>query len=374
MAPIWSKQPFKAVFITFQVFKTLILVPWLLVRYSLKSARPFPEWSLKLSVTNPIIRQLFTFYAATRTNAMSIVASDHEKAKDRYSLVQPADSKVYTGIVTPGAAQPAAVGGLWYPAPPPPPGEGGVGDEKVVLHLPGGAFVLAFGQEMYGRDVSTAISQYLGVTRTFFAQYRPATDDATRFPAAIQDAVTFYSYILSLGYKPQNITLSGDSAAGNLVIALLRHLEEEEGEASNLPLPAGAMVWSPWVHVTPQAGADYEACPNADSDCLVAPLLQWGVEAYFPKHEPTAEELAYISPLHHPFRTRVPLFIQGGTTEALFDTIEEFAKEMADVDGNRVKFQPTDFAPHALIMSYNGLGLEEKIESALKEASKFFGY
>lgn len=372
MAPIWSKQPFKAVFITFQVFKTLTLVPWLLIRYSLKSARPYPEWSLKLSVTNPIIRELFTFYTATRTNAMSIVASDHEKAKDRYSLVQPADAKAYTGIVTPGAVQPAAVGGLWYPAPPP-SSEGDVAKEKVVLHLPGGAFVLAFGSEMYGSDVSKAISQYLGVPRTFFAQYRPATDDATRFPAAIQDAITFYSYILSLGYKPQNITLSGDSAAGNLMIGLLRYLEAE-GEAANLPLPGGAMVWSPWVYVTPQAGADYEACRNAESDCLVAPLLQWGVEAYFPQHEPTAEELAYISPLHHPFRTRVPLFIQGGTTEALFDTIAEFAKQMDEVEGNNIKFQPTDFAPHALIMSYNGLGLEEKIKGALKQAAEFLGH
>ncbi|KAI1501749.1 Alpha/Beta hydrolase protein [Biscogniauxia marginata] len=367
MAFVWSKQPLKAIFITLLLLRTSALLPWLLVRYIPKSSRPFPEWSLKLCIINALARQLFVYHVHTRSSHMPSVISDHQKAKERYSLAQPAEANLYFGVLTPGVVKPAAVGGLWYPAPLH-EGSPSLDDEKVVLHFPGGAFVLAFGQEMYGRGVAKAMSRYLKATRTFFAQYRPSADATTRFPAAVQDIVTFYNFILSLGVKSQNVILSGDSAAGNLVIALLRYLET----SPNLPLPGGAIVWSPWVHVTSQAGADYDASRNAANDCLIAPLLQWGAEAYLPENQPTAEELAYISPLHHPFRTRVPLFIHGGNAEALFDTIEEFAKQMAEVDGNRVKFHSTEFASHNLIMAYDGLGLEREVESAIGDAYDFF--
>ncbi|KAI0425450.1 Alpha/Beta hydrolase protein [Xylaria sp. FL1042] len=368
MAPTWSKQPLKGVFIAFQFLRTLALLPWLLVRYSIKSARPFPEWSLRLCVINVLVKQLLVYYTKTGSNAMSIVVSDSKKAKERHTLARPGDARLYSGILTSSKVRPTAVGGLWYPTPLY-VGSPNLDDEKVVLHFPGGGFVLAFGQEMYGKIVSKAMSQYLKASRTFFAQYRISTDDSTRFPAALQDLVTFYNYILSLGVKPHNVILSGDSAAGNLVIGLLRFLET----SSKLPLPGGAIVWSPWVHVTLQAGADYEASRNSASDSLTAPLLQWGVEAYFPKHEPSLEEVAYLSPLHHPFRTRVPLIIQAGTVEAFHDTIKEFAKQMTEIEGNQVKFYQTDFASHNLIMSYEGVGLENEVESVLKDSCTFLG-
>ncbi|KAI1375522.1 Alpha/Beta hydrolase protein [Hypoxylon crocopeplum] len=368
MAPVWSKQPLKAIFTTFLLLRMIVLLPWLLVRYIPKSSRPFPEWSLKLCIINALARQIFVYRVQTRSNDMSSVISDHQKAEERYSLAKPAEATLYSGILTPGVAKPAAVGGLWYPAPLY-EGSSNLDDEKVVLHFPSSAFVLAFGQEMHGRDVAKAMSRYLKATRTFFAQYRLSADATTRFPAALQDLLTFYHYILSLGVKPQNIILSGDSAAGNLVIALLRYLEET---SRSLPPPGGAIVWSPWVHVTSQAGADYDASGNAANDCLIAPLLQWGAQSYLPEKQPTAEELAYISPLHHPFRTNVPLFIHGGTAEALLDTIKEFSKQMAEVDGNRVKFHSTDFASHDLIMAYNGVGLEREVESAVGDAYGLF--
>ncbi|KAI0882552.1 Alpha/Beta hydrolase protein [Annulohypoxylon maeteangense] len=367
MTFMWSKQPLKAILIIFLLLKTAALFPWLLIRYFLKSSRPFPEWSLKLCIINPLVRQLLAYYVYTRSDAMSSVISDHQKAKERHSLAAPAETNLYSGVITPGVAKPAAVGGLWYPAPLH-EGSPNFDDEKVVLHFPGGAFVLAWGQETSGRVVAKAMSRYLKATRTFYAQYRPSVDNTTRFPAAVQDLVTFYNYILSLGVNPQNVILSGDSAAGNLVIALLRYLET----SSSLPLPGGAMVWSPWVHVTSKAGADYDASRNSASDSLVASLLQWGAQAYFPEHRPTAEEVAYISPLHHPFRTRVPLFIHGGTTEAMFDTIEEFAEQMTAIDNNVIRFHPTEFISHNLIMAYEGVGLEREVESALVDAYNFF--
>lgn len=366
MAPIWSKQPWKALYTSYLAAKMCALLPWLTVRYSFKQARPFPEWSLKICIVCKVIKQMMLYTARTRSSGMSDVLSDHKKAGERLALAKPADSSYYSGALSPGAVRPAEVGGLWYPAPLF-EGAPNLADEKVVLHFPGGAFVMAFGQEYYGEPVSKALLQHFGATRVFYAQYRPAADDSSRFPAALQDLVTFYHYILSLGVSPKNLIISGDSAGGNLVLGLVRYLE-----TSKLPSPRAAMVWSPWVSVSLQAGADYVAMRNAENDMLMPSLLQWGAEAYYPSEPPTAEELAYISPLQHPFRTSIPLWINAGTVEALYDSIQEFAAEMEKVNGNQIKFHETPFAPHNLIMSYKGFDFEREIEVAAADALKFF--
>ncbi|KAK7753528.1 hypothetical protein SLS62_004603 [Diatrype stigma] len=367
MAPLLSSQPFKAFYAAFLLARATAVFPWLLVRYSLKSCRTFPEWTLKLCIIQHVARELFRYQTYTQSRGQASLEADHKNAKERFALAEPAEASLYVGALAPGAAKPAAVGGLWYPAPLL-EGSPNLEDEKVVLHFPGGAFVLAFGQEAHGRDVSSVMSKHLKATRTFFAQYRISTDSSTRFPAPLQDLVTFYHHILSLGVKPHNILLSGDSAAGNLVVGLVRYLEA----SSKLPLPKGAILWSPWVHVTTQAGADFEACRNSEHDLLFSPLLQWGAEAYYPEGQPTAEELSYISPLHHPFQTKVPLFIHAGTAEALLDDVEEFANQMKAVDGNRVRFQTTKGAPHNLIMSYRGIDHERQVEETAVDAFNFF--
>jgi hypothetical protein len=66
-----------------------------------------------------------------------------------------------------------------------------------------------------------------------YVQYRLAGPNAP-FPAAVQDLLTSYHYVLDLGVTPENITLVGDSAGGNVVIAFLRYLETGQ---SLLPRP-----------------------------------------------------------------------------------------------------------------------------------------
>ncbi|KAI1299035.1 Alpha/Beta hydrolase protein [Xylaria venustula] len=375
MAPIWSLQPFKTLYTAFIAAKVLTSLPWLLVRYGLRSARPFPEWSLKYTILNSVLRDLFTWYAKTRHDGFSSVISDHQKETQRHALAQPADPGLYCGILAPSTAViPAPVSGLWYPsrllATSP-----DIEHAKVVLHVPGGAFVLALGQDIWGRLISRPLLESPVASHVLFAQYRVAFNTSTRFPAAIQDMLTCYHYVLSLGVHPKNIILSGDSAGGNLTLSLLRYLETLNSDTSSpttLPLPGGAMLWSPWVHVTPQAGSDFASSRNSTSDSIVPEILEWGVEAYFPQAEPTAEELAYISPLHHPFYTKVPLFIHAGGVEGFFEPIREFAGQMAGVDGNRVRFHSTDLVVHDLLMGYDGAGLDKEIQTAVEDAARFF--
>ncbi|KAI8631151.1 Alpha/Beta hydrolase protein [Xylariaceae sp. FL1651] len=370
MAPIWSKQPFKALYTTYYLLTTLAILPWLLVRYSTKYARPYAAWNFSYCLVNAIGRGLFTFYTQTRTNGMSSVLSDHKKAGERYALLEPAEPSLYTGVLAPRRTAPAPIGGLWYPAPLLAKSLD-IKTAKVVLHFPGGAFVRAYGQEYWGKPVSSAILNFSAANFVLFAQYRLSVDDSTRFPAALQDAVTAYNYILRLGVEPKNIILSGDSAGGNLVLALLRYLETPAAMKA-LPLPCGAMIWSPWVRVSLQAGAEFDSSKNSANDVISAPILQWGAEAYLPKPQPTAEELAYISPLEHPFHLRVPLFIQSGTAEGFHDNIREFANNMSSVDGNHVRWHATDFATHDMIMAYEGFGFEGDMEAAMRDAFHFF--
>ncbi|ETS76551.1 hypothetical protein PFICI_11938 [Pestalotiopsis fici W106-1] len=367
MSTIWAKHPFKALYAAYIVTETIAILPWLFLRYMPRAARPSPSWSIKICVITALLRQLLRYHGKTQSTSMSTVLSDHKKHRDRFALAQPADVDLYSGVLTPGATQPAAVGGLWHPAPLF-PGSPNIEDEKVVLHLPGGAFVMAFGTDENTQNISRAMTKHLKATRTFVAQYRVSVDAGTRFPAALQDGVTFYHYILSLGVRPENVILSGDSAAGNLVIGMLRYLES----SSKLPLPGGAMVWSPWVQVTPQAAADLAGYPNERFDMLPGSLLQWGADAYFPGTQPSAEQLAYISPLHRPFKTSVPLFIHACAAEALFHVDQEFAREMAKIESNRVKFHVTEMGSHDLIIGYTGFGMENEIGSAIEDADKLF--
>ncbi|KAI1413693.1 alpha/beta-hydrolase [Hypoxylon sp. FL1857] len=368
MSNVLSKQPFKTLYTVLFILKLAVLLPLVSFRYSLKPARPFPEWSLRVCVISVLARELFDYYTNTRSNGLAAVQAAYKKADGRFSLAEVAGLNLYSTLLDFGTARPAPVGGLWFPGPPTQGTD--LRHEKVVIHFPGGAFVLAYGTDDIGKDIASVMSQHLKATKTFLAQYRISTNQETRFPAAIQDLVTFYHHLLRLGLDPKNIILSGDSAGGNLVIAFVRYLEDIQ--SPQLPLPAGALLWSPWVHVTAEAGKDYTRCRNSENDVLTPSLLQWGANAYLPEGKPIADALPFISPLHHPFSTSVPMFIHAGGSEAFFESVEEFSQEMMQIRGNRIRFHSTDLAPHDLPLSYKGLGMNHQMEVAARDAHNFF--
>ncbi|KAI1083320.1 alpha/beta-hydrolase [Whalleya microplaca] len=373
MAPILSKQPFKTLYLVFFVFRLLPLLLLLSIRYSLRVFRPIREWSFTICLANALGKQIFQYLTVTRTTLLNTAQSGHAKAGDRFALASPAEPSVYTGILTPRTTQPAAVGGLRYPSPPPPVVDSKPGRQKVLLHFPAGAFVLAFGFDHTGQTIADVMAQHMKATRTFYPQYRVSTSPETRFPAALQDALTAYLHVLSLGMHPKDVILSGDSTGGSLVLALLRYLEASPSPRH--PLPGGAIAWYPWVHVTASAGRDYKRCRNADGDGLTAPLLQWGADAYLPAPgTPLAREaVPYVSPLHHPFQTSVPLFLHAGTGEAFYGWVRSFAREMAEVNGERgVRFHQTELAPHGLLTAARTLGMTSQLRAAVEDACGFF--
>ena len=60
-----------------------------------------------------------------------------------------------------------------------------------------------------------------------------------------------YTYLVNLGFKEEDIVLYGDSAGGNLALALTRYLTDNRDKTANLPQAPGALVlFSPWVDMS----------------------------------------------------------------------------------------------------------------------------
>ena len=99
------------------------------------------------------------------------------------------------------------------------------------------------------------------------------SDTMGRFPAALDDAVVSYQYLLSKGYAPNQILLCGESAGGGLIYALCLKLK-----ALKLPLPCGLVGISPWTDLT-QSGKTF--AENRDNDpSLSEELLNFYAACY----------------------------------------------------------------------------------------------
>ncbi len=159
----------------------------------------------------------------------AVVGDDLEEARAAYESIQeqfepPAEIKIRS--VNAGGVPSLLLG--------PRPGEA-----PTVLHLHGGGYVLgsAFGCRPLAGAVAAAAD-----TAVLVPDYRLAPEHP--FPAALQDALAAYLWMLERGTAPETITLVGDSAGGGLVLAVLLSLREDD-----LPLPGGAVLFSPGVDV-----------------------------------------------------------------------------------------------------------------------------
>lgn len=167
---------------------------------------------------------------------------------------------------------------------------------------------------------------------------------------------------------PANIIVSGDSAGGNVAVALARYLQDNQ---TTLPLPKGFAVFSPWIHVTETAGKDYDQEAHSQSDVLHSSVLQWGADVYRPSGQLSPETEAYISPLHHAFKLSAPLYVQAGSAEGMHDKVRSFSEEMASIGGNRVLFRSTPLAPHNLPFTHEQFGKTKEFEELLNEIFEF---
>lgn len=139
------------------------------------------------------------------------------------------------------------MGAVWYSGPFD-PNIATIG--MILLYLHGGAFVIGTASpDVCGFAASTLMTAFPR-SKTLAISYRLASKDSScAFPAALQDALTAYIYLLQQEIPAQQILLAADSAGCNLAIGLLRYLTSTHGSAVQLPLPKGAILCSPWIDV-----------------------------------------------------------------------------------------------------------------------------
>ena len=138
----------------------------------------------------------------------------------------------------------------------------------VVLYLHGGGYTC--GSLEYAKGFSSVLAAECGV-RVFCAAYRLAPEH--RYPAAVEDVLEAYQYLLKKGYAGHQILLCGESAGGGLIYALCLKLKE-----LGLPLPCGLIGISPWTDLT-GSGKSYEE--NREVDPSMSPeLLQFYAKCY----------------------------------------------------------------------------------------------
>ncbi len=173
-----------------------------------------------------------------------------------------------------------------------------------ILYLHGGAYV--FGSPRLYRPFTSTLA-VAGEADVFSLRYRLAPE--SRCPAAIEDAVKAYEWLLALGISSREMVIGGDSAGGGLAIATLQALR-----AKGAPMPAGAFVFSPWTDLAATGGSIVK---NARSDCMFQEIgIREGAERYRGDLDPRDPR---VSPLYGDFRGLPPLLVFASEAEMLYD-------------------------------------------------------
>lgn len=189
----------------------------------------------------------------------------------------------------------SAFPGLWA-LPKEPEGDG------VLYYLHGGGYI--GGDLTYAKGFATTLAAKTG-KKTFCIGYRLAPENP--FPAALDDAVEGYRYLLAMGYPPEKIVLAGESAGGGLIYCLCLKARE-----LGLPMPAGLIAISPWTDLT-QSGASYETNREADPS-MTRDRLTYYAQCYTDRPE---EPL--VSPLFGDLSQMPPSVIFVGGDEVMLD-------------------------------------------------------
>lgn len=180
-----------------------------------------------------------------------------------------------------------------------------------ILYLHGGGYVL--GSINTHRGLVSRIAR-AAEARGLVLDYRLAPEHP--FPAAIEDAVAAYRFLLNEGAEPAQIAIAGDSAGGGLTLATLISLRD-----AGDPLPACAVTLSAWTDLantgeSRRTRADLDPMDDPDSP----PLGDYYLDGVDPKH-PLA------SPLYADLHGLPPLLMQVGTHETLHDDTIRLAEK-----------------------------------------------
>ncbi len=204
-------------------------------------------------------------------------------------------------------SQPVVANGVnaaWISAP-------GAAADRAVLYLHGGGYIMGSlntHRDMMGRISRAAQARVLGL------DYRLAPEHP--FPAAVDDTVAGYRFLLDQGLPPSRLAVAGDSAGGALTLAALI-----AGRDAGLPMPAAAVCLSPFLDLE---GTGESIKTRADVDPIATPeVIDVWAKAYLAGADPRTP---LANPLFADLHGLPPLLIQVGDHEVLLDDSTRLAE------------------------------------------------
>lgn len=184
----------------------------------------------------------------------------------------------------------------------------GADRQKVIMYVHGGGYVSGSCNDH--KAIVSKFARNTGVTNLVF-EYRLAPENP--YPAALDDSVKIYQWLLFTGFKPENVLIAGESAGGGLCLAIILALKQR-----NMNLPVAAVAISPWTDLT-CSGKSY----FTKNKVSLAPLNSWTVFSKYYVGENQATN-PLISPLFGDLEGFPPLFINSGMDDELYDDGESF--------------------------------------------------
>ncbi|MFN2501356.1 MAG: alpha/beta hydrolase [Pyrinomonadaceae bacterium] len=177
-------------------------------------------------------------------------------------------------------------------------------DDGVIMYIHGGGFVAC--SSATHRPITAALAR-LGKLRVFAIDYRLAPEH--RYPAAVEDLLKGYRWLLAGGHSPERITIAGDSAGGSLVLSLLQKLRDKGG-----PMPASGVCFSPWTDLTGTG----ETVRSNDGKCAMfrPENMAEFAKAYLGSDAAAVPDAA---PFSGEFSGMPSMLFQAGSTELLLD-------------------------------------------------------
>jgi monoterpene epsilon-lactone hydrolase len=226
--------------------------------------------------------------------------------------------------------------------------------KKVLIFTHGGGFVV--GSSSSHRKLAGHVAKALKAT-CLVLDYRLAPESP--YPAQLDDVTAVYQDLLGKGVLPENITMIGDSAGGNLAISSVLNFREK-----GLPLPGSVIAFSPWTDMA-ITGGTIES--NEETDALVKRHVVEAMAGMFLGENGSPQD-PLASPVYADYAGYPPLYINAGSVETLLD------------DSRRVKLKADEAGVDCTLSVVDGMqhvfpflaGRETKADDEINKIARWY--
>lgn len=201
---------------------------------------------------------------------------------------------------------------------------------RVIYYLHGGGYMT--GSIITHREMTSRMAR-AAKARVLMINYKLVPENP--FPAAVEDSVAGYRWLLSTGINPARVVISGDSAGGGLAVATLVALRDA-GET----LPAAGVCISPWVDL--ECTGESLVTRDETDPMFTQDDFKDAARYYLGEADPRTP---LASPIYADLTGLPPLLIQVGTAEMLYDDATRLAGK-AEAGGVKVVFEPWEDMIH----------------------------